>query len=285
MQWQQAIERCTNLLHVVYNSEIEKIKANIEIGSIVADILENAKYGDRAVEKFALELTKKRGKTVYAQRLYEAYEVWSTVKTIDKVLEIQKKLDNEITWNWLVKNASRGFFNESNEKIKKEKVQKILRQIEKTSDTIEQIVREKDQLDEDTKKEFEGAIIALKESVFLALKENNKDSNITENIKHADKAPIIHDESGKMTKILLEYIKYDELTLNECSYLEVHSLCDNGDIDSAIVVSRETHHKIHEGIYSQSEIQTTINKRNLNLAKLFLHYYLSHKKEFSEVAF
>ncbi|MBE0427227.1 MAG: hypothetical protein IBX72_11370 [Nitrospirae bacterium] len=278
MEWGQAIEHCSNLLQIVHNSEIEKIRANLEIGSVVAQLLQNARYGDRAVEKFASELTKKRGKTVYPQRLYEAYEVWSTVGTIEKVFEIQKKLDDDITWNWLVKNSARGFFNEDNEDVKKEKVQRILRQIENTSEKIEQIVREKDKLDEDTKKEFEGTIIAINESVSLALN-NSISQSRTIHVKESQKVPVsyISDESNEKTRMLFCYIKYDELTGTELSELEIHSLLTDGDIDTAIVVSRTTHHEIHKGVYSSDEIEKAINNRNLSLAKLFLKLYLSHR--------
>jgi hypothetical protein len=249
MEWGQAIEHCSNLLQIVHNSEIEKIRANLEIGSVVAQILQNSRYGDRAIEKFASELTKKRGKTVYPQRLYEAYEVWSTVGTIEKVFEIQKKLDDDITWNWLVKNSARGFFNEDNEDVKKEKVQRILRQIENTSDKIEQIVREKDKLDENTKKEFEGTIMALNESVSLALNNGipQNDMTMCEGL-NKDNIPafFISDESNEKTGILLGYITFDELTGNESQELEVHTLIADGDIDTAIVVSKITHHKIRQ---------------------------------------
>lgn len=159
------VNTCAELIDAASDSEIKKIEANLRLGEMVAEVLRVAKYGGRDIEKLAAAISKVRGKTVYPQRLYEAYEVWDTVRTMDKVYEIQKKLNEDISWNWLVKNAVRGFEKENIADVRHEKIQKTLRHIENTVSKIETLDRAKENLDENTAKEFEGVIYNLYQTV------------------------------------------------------------------------------------------------------------------------
>jgi len=187
-EYNRIVSRCSELIDRAHLHEIDKIAANLALGALVADILKKAKYGDRSIENLARDISKKRGKTVYPQRLYEAYEVWSTVKTMEKVEEIQKKTGEDITWNWLVKNSTRDFQNEPHEPVKKEKIEKTLKQIESAADKIEKLSNARNNLDDDTKKQVEGVMRGVIEAAkrFIDVQEDIHD------IKNND----VHSESS-----------------------------------------------------------------------------------------
>lgn len=176
-RYNEIVRTCVTLIDAASDSEIKKIEANLRLGEMVAEVLKVATYGSRAVEKLAVAISKTRGKTVYPQRLYEAYEVWDTVRTMDKVYEIQKKLGEDITWNWLVKNAVKGFDKENNKDVKNEKIQKTLKHIENAVEKIETLDRVKDNLDDDTVKEFEGVVHNLYQTVSKIV-ENGKEQAV-----------------------------------------------------------------------------------------------------------
>lgn len=265
-EYTDEIEKCNKLLDAIYASELDKIRANLEIGKIVGDMLASSSRGDGAIDKFASELTKKRGRTVYPQRLYEAYDVYRSVGTMEKVAEIQKGIGEDITWNWLVRNATKDFATEPDKTIKKEKIQRTIRQVENAAGKIELMLKEKQAFDEDEAKQVEGAVLMVSEVVqkFLSAP--------------AVSAAEVADESNEATRILLEYFEYDEVTEAFTAPLEIHALADNSDIDSAIVVTRQTHEKIHRGEHQPADIKKIIAHRNVNFAKLFLTAYLANRQ-------
>jgi len=156
--YENIVRQCASLIDTAHQHEIDRIALNLELGEIVGRVLKNAKYGDRSIEKLAADISTRRGRTVYPQRLYEAYEVWSTVGSIDKVYEIQKKIGEDITWNWLVKNTVRDFQNEPHDAVKKEKIEKTFKQIETAAEKIEKLSSAKDSLDESIKEQAAGVI-------------------------------------------------------------------------------------------------------------------------------
>ncbi len=271
MNWNNIIDRCCELLDTAYNEEIAKIRTNLELGKVLHEILKSAKYGDRAVERLASDLSRKRVKTVYPQRLYEAYEVYSAIRTIEKVSEIQGRLTHEITWNWLVKNSTKEFPHEENHAARKEKIQRTLKNMENLSEKLELVIKEKEHLDEDEKKQAEGVVVKILE-IAREFGIGEKPSTTAPDAKGTQ---FVSSETGDNNMILLEYIRHDELTGEEAvSDLEIHILEPDADIGKAIVISNKTHRQIHEGLYPLHRIESVINERNVNLATLFLSVYL-----------
>lgn len=133
------VSECCKHIEDVHKSEFDKIEANLKIGKIVSDIIESSTYGDSAIRKFAQELSDKRGKIVYPQRLYDACRVYSTVKTIDKAREIQLKAGEDISWDWLVRNATKQYQNEDNKDIKKEIFESLLKKAESSVHNLDKI--------------------------------------------------------------------------------------------------------------------------------------------------
>ncbi len=85
------------------------IESNFSLGGIVVSLIDCAKYGDKAVDKFAADLTKKCGYTIYSQRLWESARVYRTFSgEINKIWHLESKIgDRKIAWGFLVNNCTK----------------------------------------------------------------------------------------------------------------------------------------------------------------------------------
>lgn len=84
------------------------IESNFDLGGIVVSLIDSAEYGDKSVEKFATDLTKKCGYTIYPQRLWESSRVYRTFAgDINKIWKLEYKIGTKITWTFLVKNCTK----------------------------------------------------------------------------------------------------------------------------------------------------------------------------------
>ncbi len=176
--WADIVQRCCEHLEALHRSEWDRIRVNLEMGGIVAVVMSTADYGDKAVERLAHEISRKRGRTVYPQRLYEAYRVYSTVRSIEKVKEIASSIQYEITWNWLVRYAARGYKNEPDKDVKREIFESALKRTESSVHELEEIVVENTaSLGETEKKQIEGVTAGILQSarnVLLNLSRNSE---------------------------------------------------------------------------------------------------------------
>lgn len=176
--WADIVQRCCEHLDALHRSEWGRIKVNLEMGGIVAVVMSTADYGDKAVERLAHEISRKRGRTVYPQRLYEAYRVYSTVRSIEKAKEIASCIEDELTWNWLVRYATRGYKKESDKNVKKEIFESALKRTESSVHELEEMVVENTaSLCEAEKKQIEGVTAGILQSARNVLMNLNLSSD------------------------------------------------------------------------------------------------------------
>ncbi len=179
--WTDLVWDCASQLDKAYESEMQKIETNLAIGEIVSHIIAGAEYGDNAVEKFASDLTKKRKRTVYPQRLYEAYRVYDSVKTISKVREIAGNNSEEVSWNWLVKHATKGFDKERHPEVRREIFDSTLKRVEATVGQLEKLItRNAPHLTEEDKEQVRGVAVGVIQTLQNACVPNNENDTTEE---------------------------------------------------------------------------------------------------------
>ena len=106
MHYEEILERTDVLLKAVDTFTSKLIDANFQIGALVSTLMDEAQYGEGAVLKLSHDLSKKRGYTVYPQRLYECARVYKTFEgDIQKVWSLERKLQSKINWSYLVRNC------------------------------------------------------------------------------------------------------------------------------------------------------------------------------------
>ncbi|OGP32496.1 MAG: hypothetical protein A2X93_07910 [Deltaproteobacteria bacterium GWC2_56_8] len=105
MNYQELLDGCSLLLHDCAKKEKGKIEDNFGIGEMIFNYrARNPKnYGAGLVKKLADELSTKRKKVVYRQRLYECLDVYDKFKTLDAVWTFEKTLNCDLTWSYIVK--------------------------------------------------------------------------------------------------------------------------------------------------------------------------------------
>jgi hypothetical protein len=86
-------------------------------------------------------------------------------------------------------------------------------------------------------------------------------------------------EVTEKNRILIEAIDHDEITSTDTNRetLEIHDL-GGGDIDTSVVVSRETHREIHFGRISTADVVRIISERNKRLAREYLELLVLEKR-------
>jgi len=84
------------------------IICKFNLGKLVAEIQEDAQYGDAGVVKLAEDLSRELGYTVHPQRLWECARVYRTFNgDINRVWKLEKELRYPVTWSFLVKNCTK----------------------------------------------------------------------------------------------------------------------------------------------------------------------------------
>lgn len=275
--WEKVVEKCSALIREAEYHETEKIRANLELGKYVDEIRRNSEYGDNAVRRLASELTARTGRTIYPQRLYEACEVYRTVGTMEKVREIAQKRGEEVTWGWLVRYATRRAENERDPELREEKMDRRFARIEhRLESAVNDLAefRQKKMTDEERESLKGLALSAIQtiESVFSAVDQSPKSSETQETNKTDGGNNGNGGLSSEVTEknaILLGVIDRDEITGARADDLEIHDM-GGGDIDTSVVVCRETHRKIHRGLVPISQVVKVISARNRELARKYL---------------
>lgn len=160
------------LVHLIEYDECEYsiIRVNWAIGENICLYQKDKKYGDGFVNKLAADLTKKREKPVYEQRLYECMRVFKTFpgnEGMYKIKELAKKFDEDgktLTWNMLVKHCTRPPAPSEIEEYA-EFYKKKLSLCENIITELGKIVEQKDAMSEPVREEIEGSIIGIRDTI------------------------------------------------------------------------------------------------------------------------
>ncbi len=279
--WEAVVAECKDLLATSDSHRRARIICNLKLGEIVDDVVKNTRYGDNAVVKLASSLTEKMGKMIYPQRLYEAMSVFRTIKTIEKVDEIEKEVKHEITWEWLKKNSTRKAENcEGAER--KLKMEKKLKKVESALSELDSIDASKLRTEE--KEELTGLAICTIQTAESLLKKVSG-SNESENKPNTPRE-LITDEVMVENKVLKHVIGYNELTgeiPRDKSALEIHCVGTGRGIENSIVVTRLTHEKIHGGAISQEIVIDKIHERNARYAMMYFDILLDEPEKMAVV--
>jgi phage gp46-like protein len=108
MEYNKLLDNAAKVIHKSNKLSKAIIISNFELGGIVVSMIDSAQYGDNSVEKFATDLTRKCGYTIYPQRLWEASRVYrSFAGDVTKVWKLEHKIGSKITWSFLVKNCTK----------------------------------------------------------------------------------------------------------------------------------------------------------------------------------
>lgn len=106
MSYEGYFNRALLLMRRAHGAGRAFIAAKFELGKIVFDIQQNARYGDRGVVKLAEDLTRELRYTVHPQRLWECARVYRAFNgDINRIWQLEKELRFPLTWSFLVKNS------------------------------------------------------------------------------------------------------------------------------------------------------------------------------------
>lgn len=108
--YQEIFNRAFALISRSEKAKKDLIIANFQLGGLVAEIQDNASYGDSAVLKLAEDLSKAKGYQIHASFLWECARVYRTFKgNLQRVWELEKELQLrgiQISWRFLVRNCT-----------------------------------------------------------------------------------------------------------------------------------------------------------------------------------
>jgi len=98
MRYEEILEKTDALLGAADTLTNRLIDTNFQIGAFVSALMDEARYGEGAVLKLSYDLSKKRGYTVYPQRLYECARMY---KTFEGDIQRVRKLQFKVSWSYL----------------------------------------------------------------------------------------------------------------------------------------------------------------------------------------
>ena len=108
MTYDEILEKADTLLKSADVFTNKLIDANFEVGALVSALMNEAQYGEGAVLKLASDLARKKGYTVYPQRLYECARVYKAFEgDIHKIWSLEKKMQVKVSWSYLVRNCTK----------------------------------------------------------------------------------------------------------------------------------------------------------------------------------
>jgi hypothetical protein len=137
---QEILNQAVKCYQNINASHREIIKSKFELGEIVYNIIHSQKYGDDAVTKLAIEISKALKRNVLPQRLYESARLYDTFdKNIDKIWKLEEQMGISLTYTFLLRKCI-PYINENNAWTAEELslyVENKLNNWEKTVDDIE----------------------------------------------------------------------------------------------------------------------------------------------------
>ncbi|MEM3335869.1 MAG: hypothetical protein QXY47_07550 [Thermoplasmata archaeon] len=108
--YQDIFNRALLLLNRSEKAKKDQIIANFQLGGLVAEVQDNASYGDAAVVKLAEDLTRAKGYQIHAAFLWECSRVYRTFKgNLQRIWELEKELQLrgiQLSWRFLVRNCT-----------------------------------------------------------------------------------------------------------------------------------------------------------------------------------
>ena len=108
--YKDIFQKAVVLISKSEKSRKDMIIANFQLGELVSQVKNNAKYGDKAVIKLAEDLSKTKGYRIYPSFLWECARVYQTFKgNLQRIWELEKELqirNIQLSWTFLVKNCT-----------------------------------------------------------------------------------------------------------------------------------------------------------------------------------
>lgn len=166
--YQDIFNRALLLLNRSEKAKKDQIIANFQLGQLVAEVQDNASYGDAAVVKLAEDLTRAKGYQIHAAFLWECSRVYRTFKgNLQRIWELEKELQLrgiQLSWRFLVRNCTP--IPEPEKVLEAEAYwERQITEWENTVQEIEEKVEKKEEVLERmpplVKKQFEGFVVRV----------------------------------------------------------------------------------------------------------------------------
>jgi len=175
--YNEILTEAVRLVSMSDRGQNDYIASNFRLGRLVAFLQDSARYGDRAVLRLAEDLTKKKGYTVYPQRLWECARVWRAFDgDIQKVWALEKKMQIKVTWSFLVRNCTPAIPESTGELESQAFWDKKLSAWENTVEEISNVIANKDKVIEKmppaTREQFEGFCKKIENPKFASVPDN-----------------------------------------------------------------------------------------------------------------
>lgn len=109
LTYQEIFQKALLLVNRSEKAKKDQIIANFQLGELVCQVQDNARYGDSAVVKLAEDLTEAKGYQIHASFLWECARVYRTFRgNLQRVWELEKELKLrgiQLSWRFLVRNC------------------------------------------------------------------------------------------------------------------------------------------------------------------------------------
>ncbi|MEM4134550.1 MAG: hypothetical protein QXV73_05075 [Candidatus Micrarchaeia archaeon] len=178
--YQDIFNRALLLLNRSEKAKKDQIIANFQLGELVAEVQDNASYGDAAVVKLAEDLTRAKGYQIHPAFLWGCARVYRTFKgNLQRVWKLEKELQLrgiQLSWRFLVRNCTP--IPEPEKVLEAEAYwERQITEWENTVQEIEEKVEKKEEVLESmpplAKKQFEGFVVRVAGDSAVKVKLNN----------------------------------------------------------------------------------------------------------------
>ncbi|MDI1472083.1 hypothetical protein QI155_05980 [Thermodesulfovibrio sp. 1176] len=178
--YQDIFNRAMLLLNRSEKARKEQIVANFQLGQLVAEIQDSARYGDSAVVKLAEDLTRAKGYQVHASFLWECARVYRTFRgNLQRIWELERELQLRgihISWRFLVRNCTP--VPEPEKVLEAEAYwERQITEWENSIHEVEENIEKRDELIEKmpprAREQFEGFVVKLAQDKTLKVTSDN----------------------------------------------------------------------------------------------------------------
>ena len=251
-EYDELIERCCELLDAAASAERQRIESNFGIGLLLSRSLDGDTYGRGIVKKLADDLTRKRGRLIHPQRLYECLGVYRTFGgEMTRIWQLDRE-QGEITWGYLVRNCMREpTIEDDGEDAVSSYWEAKLNGLEKSLQAAEQIAEGIDTLPGEIRNQVRGFAEAVKQNNIASFNSSEKTALI-ERLK---------------SLIDADEVTGQRLSDKAAAYIE---RVDVITLDNVVIVSPETEAKIKRCEVKTKKLYRIANKRNARLLEGFL---------------